>query len=208
MKRLVSCYYRGGYPFESLAEQVTDTEECGELTPDDILVVWGGGDIHPSLYGRANVHTWADDHPSARDKYEWAWMKRAQRAGSIIVGVCRGAQMLCALAGGRLIQHVENHGGSHIVHVKDGEDVVANSLHHQMMYPFDVDHELVAWTDVRSPVHWDVTPEGEQIQTEMTVEPELVLFPKLRGVGVQWHPEMMRQNAPATELVFNCIKRM
>lgn len=95
--------------------------------------------------------------------------------------------MLCAAAGGYLIQHVDNHtGGSHLAECNDGDFVVVNSYHHQMQYPFDVEHEMLMWTEPRSPRH--LTGHGS---VTVEVEPETVYYPKIRGFAPQWHPEWL-----------------
>ncbi len=174
-----------------------------DLDKNDVLVVWGGADISPSLYSKAvGKRTGAGVELSKRDAYEWALMQRASKLGIPIIGVCRGAQMLCALAGGFLIQDVTNHGSSHQVITDRNERIPVNSLHHQMMYPFEVDHQMLAWTDTpRSQHYLDVdTP------IEVPVEPEAVLFPKVNGLALQWHPEFLDEEHPSTKWVFERMK--
>lgn len=204
-KRLVSGYYEDYYPFMGLSfiSGCHTTSDPNELNENDVLVIWGGADISPSLYNKAvSKKTWADDRPSRRDQIEWALMQRAKELGIPIIGVCRGAQMLCALAGGFLIQHVDNHGGTHPVITVDGEEIITNSIHHQMMYPFDVKHEMLASIpNQRSRIHLDVDTD-----IPVPVEPEYVYFPEVKGFAIQWHPEMMNDNSPATQYVLRTIE--
>lgn len=200
--RLVSVYYDAGYPFDTLPG-VTSSKTLRsplDIFEGDILVVWGGADISPSLYGSAvSQHTYASAEPSKRDAIEWAGINRAVSLGVPIMGVCRGAQMLCARAGGKLIQHLDNHAGmDHMVTTPDGTQLEVNSIHHQMMYPFDVEHEMLAYSsEVLSSVHYDVNT-----NCNVPCEPELVWFPAIKGMAVQWHPEMMDTDSPATQYVF------
>lgn len=175
-----------------------------ELQENDVLVVWGGADISPSLYNKAvSSRTGAGDQPSYRDKYEWGLMQRAKEMGLPIVGVCRGAQMLCALAGGFLIQDVKNHGGSgHYITTHNDLSLKVNSIHHQMMYPFEVDHKMLATTpEILSPHHLDVDTD-----IDIPCEPEAVWFPEVKGLAIQWHPEFMEKSAPSTKWVFEQMK--
>jgi gamma-glutamyl-gamma-aminobutyrate hydrolase PuuD len=111
--------------------------------------------------------------------------------------------MLCALAGGFLIQHVNNHSGYHPVVTEDGYEFTVNSIHHQMMYPFDVEHEILAKTQKNlSAVHYD-----EDNKIVMPFEPEYVYFPTVKGFAVQWHPEMMDDDSPATQYVLDTIEQ-
>jgi putative glutamine amidotransferase len=202
---LYSAIFKDFYPFDQFG-LFTDYQSIVDpdlLDGPGMLVVWGGEDISPSLYNcKVSKYTGATMLPSRRDQIEWRLMKRAVEIGMPIIGICRGAQMLCALAGGKLIQHVQNHGGYHNVNTFDGKELLVNSLHHQMMYPFEVDHEMVAWSsDVRSSVHYDV-----DVSVDVEVEPEFVYFPKVKGYAVQWHPEMMRENAEATSYICSFMK--
>lgn len=203
--RLVSAIYDDFYPFDEMpgVESCISTMDPAALQDGDVLVVWGGADISPALYNhKVSQETWAEDYPSHRDRIEWALMNRAKELNIPIIGVCRGAQMLCALAGGYLIQHVNNHGGNHKIETNDGKELVVNSLHHQMMYPFEVDHELIAWA---SPKRSDVYVK-EDTKVTVDVEPEFVYFPKVKGFAMQWHPEMMTFPHKSTEYVFDKIR--
>lgn len=200
MKTLVSAIYQDGYPFDILFKEVITTLDPNDLKENQVLVVWGGEDISPTLYKKkVSSMTWADRNPSVRDKIEWALMKRAAEIGIPIIGVCRGAQMLCALAGGYLIQHIENHSGSHRIKTVDGKNLKVNSIHHQMMMPSNTNHELVAWTDIpRSDVYYD-----EDKLVKVPNEPELIYFNDVKGFGIQWHPEMMPVDHPTTNYLFD-----
>lgn len=203
--RLVSAVYNGCYPFHNLAmfDAFDATTKAKELTDGDALVVWGGGDISPSLYGReCGKYTGASDIPSGRDAIEWNLMNRAAELGLPIIGVCRGAQMLCALAGGHLIQHIDGHGHcDHQVATADNRLIKTNSIHHQMMYPFDVEHDMLAWMPIRlSEVYFDVNTDVGS--TGVPVEPECVWFPKVRGMAVQWHPEGLNIHSQANQWLF------
>ncbi len=205
MSRLVSAYYDEFFPFDGLKEweSLFSTSNPGDLKEGDVLVVWGGADISPSLYNKeVSRHTGADDRPSRRDAIEWALMQRAKELGCPIIGVCRGAQMLCALAGGHLIQHVNRHGGTHAVITIEGDTFNTNSIHHQMMYPWNVKHVMLASIKEQlSDVHMDVNT-----NVEVPEEPEFVYFPEVKGYAIQWHPEMMHSHSPATQYIFNKFK--
>lgn len=203
-KRLVSAIWADFHPFIHITKRDDHigTIDPDDLRPDDILIVHGGADIHPSLYNKGrSSRSGAYELPSRRDLQEWNLMQRARELGVPIIGICRGGQMLCALAGGFLIQHVDNHGGRHLVVTNDGQSFQTNSIHHQMMYPFDVEHELVAWVPQQlSPRHLDVDTD-----IQMPCEPEFVYFPQVKGFAIQWHPEMMHEESPANQYVLNYI---
>ena len=160
-----------------------------------------------------------------RDKLEWSLIQRAIEMGIPIFGVCRGAQMLCAAAGGWLIQNVRGHAGwgGHDVLTHDGQRFTVNSIHHQMMVPDDVEHELVAWSSERVSEKYvqgqpgavaygigtygsDGKPKDDSwTPPEGWREAEFVYFPKINGYAIQWHPEGMPTRSPATQYILNYI---
>ena len=203
MKVLYCAYYKcDGYPFHDLADVVEAVKnpEKDMTETDSALVVWGGADISPKLYNHPQSRTtWPSE---TRDDVEWAAMKQAVKLGIPIIGVCRGAQMLCALAGGYLIQDVSNHAGSgHYVETYDGHMLLVNSLHHQMLAIEDTEHELLAWSAPNRSQRYIYKDDLEWAPPKDFKEPEFVHFPTVKGLAVQWHPEMMAPDAPATQFV-------
>jgi gamma-glutamyl-gamma-aminobutyrate hydrolase PuuD len=160
----------------------------------DAVVIWGGADISPSIYGeKPSLYSGASEELSYRDRVEKEVCEAAITTGIPIIGVCRGAQLLCALAGGKLVQHVTGHHDDHRMTTDDGRVITTTSVHHQMMYPWDVEHKLIAWASKsRSTVY--AGPGSDNI-TELprndsgVIEPEVVYFPKIRGLAIQGHPE-------------------
>lgn len=180
------------------ASQRVTAEDIQNGADIDALVIWGGADISPSLYG-AGVAKWCGAGPdlSTGDRIEADAIRASIERGIPIIGVCRGAQLCCALAGGKLIQHVDGHaGGGHEITDTKGNKVITSSVHHQMMYPWDVDHELIAWSSSRRSrvYHTDLTDYDDVASQK--VEPEIVWFPKIKALAIQGHPEFMAENDP------------
>lgn len=212
MKLIYSALYADDcHPFNALCDKVDYAKNPDDLKEhDSALVIWGGSDIHPGYYNHPMHRT---THPGGlRDRLEWSLMQRAIELGIPIFGVCRGAQMLCAAAGGYLIQDVKNHVGHHTVHTAEGSFEV-NSIHHQMMCweGTKVEAELLAWSPVRLSINTDRTPyygyrDNEQfVPPEGWQEPEFVYFPKIHGYAIQWHPEGMRSESEATKFILKTI---
>jgi len=152
----------------------------------DAILFEGGSDIHPSLYNDPNTDSFVGDMPSRRDLFEVEAFKDAVRKRALVIGVCRGAQLACAMAGGKLVQHVNNHGGAHPVVTADGKQFDVSSVHHQQMYPWDVEHDMLAW----SADQYSDCYKGANINyAKHQVEPEAVYFPQIRALAFQWHPE-------------------
>lgn len=170
-----------------------------------ILILHGGQDIAPSLYKKGRSRwSGADTHPSARDLIEWALMKEAIKQKILIFGICRGFQMICAKAGGFLYQDVDNHAyGNHQITTNKDERFVVNSMHHQMVAPWDVKHELLAVSEPLTTTVYDV---DNVVQPE--VEVESAYFPDIHAFGVQWHPECMPAKCPAGKWIEKEVNRL
>ncbi len=164
-----------------------------QVTPEDImagkvdaLVIWGGADISPTIYGEpVEPGCGATAFLSHRDQIEVGVTDAAIKAGIPILGICRGAQLLCAMAGGKLYQDVHGHFGDHEITTHEGESYVTSSVHHQMMNMENMkpeDYQLLAWSTKHR------TKPSDGVDGE---EPEVVYFPKIKGLAIQGHPEFM-----------------
>lgn len=190
-------------PFKALFNRSINLRYAKDLSECDAIVLWGGEDISPSLYEEERFRNSGPAAPSARDTFEWELINMAVSANIPIIGVCRGAQMLCAYAGGKLIQDVDGHGnGSHMITTDEGGDFLVTSCHHQMMYPFDINHKMLAWSKVHRSTHYNPqnTAHSAALDKHHVVEPEVVYFPDIKGFGVQCHPEW---HFSGPELQFN-----
>lgn len=214
---LATCLYGPnppGYPFNKLFSgpvRTLTTSFC-DLTDVDAIVLWGGEDISPALYGqKPNKFCEAGPVPSRRDLFEWGLMQEAKQRGIPLIGVCRGAQIMCAFAGGTLAQDVSNHQSGHTIVTIDGEMFHAPGSHHQMLIPPD-DAEVLAWAAhlpngaPRAPFY---IGEGDAITyfPYKHREPEVVYFPSIKGIGFQYHPEWDRGHVEkCVEYSLNIVK--
>lgn len=223
-----ACFDYPSTPFDSLTRtgKVTPVLYPGDMTNfDSALIVWGGADISPDLYKHPTSARCAPYSPR-RDRLEWDLMKEAVEMEIPIIAVCRGAQMACAAAGGFLLQDVNRHAGNgHSVKTSDGKKFWTNSLHHQMMVPYHTEHELVAWAEetvgapyvfkddkMFNPVEYGYSNAADAAETDKWREPEFVYFKKLfdkpaAAYAIQWHPEMMADDVPATRYILQYIKK-
>lgn len=174
-------------PFLGIFDLTEDIQEA------HCLMLTGGEDVNPATYGEpAGRFTYFTD----RDAYELDAFKTAQARGIPTIGICRGAQFLCAMAGGSLVQHVTGHTRGHPIVTKDGEEYVMSSLHHQMLRPEKTEHVMIAWSkEALSTCYLDGNNQ-EVYGHAKPREPEIVFFPKIKGLGIQGHPEMLPMNHP------------
>lgn len=121
--------------------------QCGmqkatTIEESEIVVFVGGEDIDPRLYDEPALKcTWFS---TERDTVEeWAYHK-AKKLNKMMFGICRGAQFLHAMNGGKLWQDVKNHGSSHmIVDIEDNVELPTSSMHHQMLQ-YNENMDLIA----------------------------------------------------------------
>lgn len=173
--------------------------------PDEVsLVVFtGGADISPSLYGHKPSRL--TSCTAKRDVEEMLAYRRARKHNLPIAGICRGAQFLCAMAGGSLYQHVEGHGFcGHHVRTWDDRVIYVTSTHHQMQNPPE-DSIVLAWADpARSEVY---IGESDKKLPPPVVEYECVYYPTINALGMQYHPEMMSEHTQGFRFAEELIDR-
>ena len=185
--------------------------EVRELSPEedvlpaalaglDGVMLTGGPDVRPSLYGAETTHATVEINDT-RDAYELPLAKAALDRGLPLLAICRGVQVLNVAAGGTLIQDLPSECASdlnhsittpataiaHDVTVAPGtclagvfapqltadNRMAVNSRHHQAVGVVAPGFSVSA-----------VAPDG-------TIEAIEAVTPPAHGfcVGVQWHPE-------------------
>ena len=154
----------------------------------DLVVFLGGADVNPKLYNENPVEevTYWDQ---TRDAREQTVFEACKAKGIPMFGICRGAQFLHVMNGGTLWQHVDNHGGQHLIYDID-EDVLvsASSTHHQMM-KFNDEMVLIAVTD--EPVASFVKNEEgvSDVSDDHIIEVEACYYDQTKCLCIQGHPE-------------------
>jgi len=168
----------------------------------DVLILPGGSDIDPSIYGKKNYKSHISEYSLERDKREIALYKDAVKKGKPVFGICRGLQLISALNGLTLIQDM-NHFSSHPITVRDDDmnftkEIIVNNAHHQCVWTenkLEGDNFVVyGYTNLSKNHHYQ---EDEIIHC--TVEPEIIWFPKTKSLGVQFHPEWMTTGCTYTD---------
>jgi len=105
----------GGIPV-LLPPQAADSSHL--LTRLDGLILSGGGDINPVLYGGESDPTVYLVN-AERDTFELALAKAALTTTIPVLGICRGMQLLNVATGGDLVLHVPDVYGDRTLHRLD-----------------------------------------------------------------------------------------
>lgn len=170
------------------------------LSSADGLLLTGGADLQPCLYGEARLRAANLDKPVPdRDQLEWDLLVEAQRLRLPVFGICRGHQMVNVFLGGALFQDIElqtgRRGHDNFVDRGFALDHLAHEVHSS-----GVAHPLARWVDgFRSPAvnsrhHQAVKVPGSglvaiALATDGTLEATAFAEPDWWVASVQWHPE-------------------
>ena len=191
--------------FRGNSVQVT---KPSDLTPQiGAIIFWGGEDISPSIYNKEpNFYSEATSLPSRRDLLELTLMGEARLKEIPMIGVCRGAQLLCAFAGGELYQHVPGHkASSHTITCRGVDYYSVPADHHQMMCPPE-DAHVLGWATIKqSSGYYDEKNVYKSFPVGFK-EPEIVWFPSIKALGIQPHPEWAHENHSFVQLCLDLCK--
>lgn len=161
------------------------------------VIVWcGGADIGPALYHEPALPTTHFDEK--RDARELALYYEHPKAFK--VGVCRGAQFLNVMSGGKMWQHIDNHaGGNHdVFDTRTGKTLSVNSIHHQeMILAHGGDLLLTANVATEKKSHNKGWRKGTAASANADVE--AMWYPLTSSFGVQYHPEWMPFDSDGTQ---------
>src|SRR5215510_986292 len=81
----------------------------------DGLLLTGGGDVRPAIYG-AVAHPTFDAAEPGRDEFEIELVRLARAADLPVFAICRGLQVLNVARGGTLIQDIPDEVGTTVNH--------------------------------------------------------------------------------------------
>jgi len=198
----------GGVPMPLGPESDAAARDAAFVNMDGLLLT-GGADLDPSLYGEA-AHPAVQVEP-ARDDLELAAWRAARQRGVPVLGICRGFQAINVFSGGTLVQHIEGHDDpttapvGHPLHLDPTSQLAAilgeteplsftdvNSYHHQAIRPEDLAPGLRAT---------GTAPHEGAILVE-ALEPE---DPDDWLVGVQCHPERPELIGPEFERLWRAF---
>ncbi len=168
----------------------------------DGLLLTGGGDVHPQLYGKALSSSRGIS--LERDLFEIRLIQGALERDMPILGICRGHQILNVAHGGTLQdlkaneELAKNHGpslksfGAHFVKITANSNLAGiigertlqvNSFHLQAIAEVGEDLRVCA-----------IAPDGVVEAVERT--------DRRMVIGIQWHPEIMAIGDSSHQAIF------
>jgi len=183
------------------------------IPPDDIdadvldridgLIIAGGADVDPALYG-SELLPGTDAPRLDRDAGEVLLYRAARDRDLPVLGICRGMQVMAVASGGRLVQDIPSELGSGIHRERPGEFVDHQAKFVSGSKVADIVGEA---TVVNSSHHQAVVDAGTLTVTGWAEDDtiESIEDPTARFVlGLQWHPEARDEERVFTAFVKAC----
>jgi len=202
-----SSLYYVSYLNEKYEVIVHKTKDVKDVKDIDLVLFTGGEDVNPAHYGE-NVGKFTSINKSRDDKEIDTFYRF--REHSLLLGICRGNQLLTVLSGGKLIQHVEGHGRDHSMILNNRMKYNITSSHHQMIYPFDLNeksYELIAYSEYfQSKTYLN----GDNKEVELSknfLEPEIVYYKNTNALCIQGHPEWSHCERRTSSMCLNLIDK-
>ena len=173
----------------------------------DALVLSGGQDVSPLLYGEEPHINLGRTYP-VRDAYELALIEEAYRQRKPILAICRGIQILNVAFGGTLYQDIQSQypestilhvqktmpsTATHTIEIAEGSELskifgtktAINSYHHQAVKDLAPNFKAVAWSSDGLIEAFESNEEGQYV------------------LAIQGHPETMVNDDEGMQELFN-----
>lgn len=185
-------------PVENLIPQVLDRL--------DGLVLTGGGDISPTLYGGNAAHPELYGQNEVRDRYDLALINTALPRQIPILAICRGMQMLNVACGGNLHAHLPEAFGETVTHrshvpgpLQHSVTICPKSRLSGIVGPDPM--EIVSWH------HQAIDQVGEGLEVAAIAADRVIEALEIPEhywcIAVQWHPELVSKDYPRQEALWS-----
>jgi len=166
---------------------------CRAMNEVDALLITGGRDIHPKMYGEEPEGEVELETPE-RVERDAACIKLAKKSGMPVLAICYGMQILNVVEGGTLYQDM----GPDIVpyHREPGRDYIEHDV---LIEPGTFLEKILGAQriTVRSSHHQSIKEPGAGfVVSARCARGEIVEAIEREGafcLGVQWHPERHEQ---------------
>jgi putative glutamine amidotransferase len=184
--------------------RVLETDDNPRSVLDEIhgVLMTGGGDVDPALYGEERHPATADAEPG-RDEFELDLVRGALAADLPLLAICRGVQVLNVATGGTLVQDLPAAGFTRLPHeVPEPKDRDCHGI--QIERGTKLSQLMGRGSDpatacrVNSRHHQAINHPGRGLVVAAKSDDgviEAVEKPDARFcLGVQWHPENFWQS--------------
>ena len=209
-RRYLEALERAGAIPVPLDDATPASARAEALAEMDGLLISGGADIDPALYGEAAAGSRTPD--PGRDALDLEAYRVATARNVPVLGVCRGLQAINAFTGGRLVQHLDDHesapypspgvtrhrldlvAGTRLgVILGETSELEVNSYHHQAVSRAGLAPGL---RESASAPHPEA---GELIEAVEAADPDRWL------IGIQCHPERTESSSPVMERLWTAF---
>ena len=186
-------YVKAGGGIPVLAGTVTEEEAEQIAGSFDGLVVTGGGDCDPVLYGEENKHSEIVEHDI--DMSDILLYKAFVKAGKPVLGICRGIQLINIAEGGSLIQDIPSEPERYMEHNQRNlpDHPVGTTAHSCTFVQGSVLHEIFSDShEVNTYHHQAIRRLAEGFRASAYSTDGLIEgIEKENVTAVQWHPERL-----------------
>jgi putative glutamine amidotransferase len=201
-KLVEAVYAAGGEPLSvhpsAPGGTVSDADVARRLAFADGVLLPGGGDLHPASYGGAQ-HESLYDMDREQDAFDLAVARWCLQAGTPLLAICRGMQVVNVAMGGTLVQDMprqHRHVRSELAlqpgtaaHRVLGRDVATISCYHHQ-----------ALDRIGAGLRPTACAEDGVVEAIELTEPGAGWF-----LAVQWHPEDTAADDPAQQRLFDAL---
>jgi putative glutamine amidotransferase len=185
-------YLAGGLPV--LVPAIDDEAYCREAVRRlDGLLLPGGDDVHPSLYGQP-LHPRTRLVTPRRQAADMALIRAALDADLPLMGICYAAQVINVALGGDMIQDIPDQVRTEIAHAKKWPDT---AFHRIRIEPGTILHGIIGADEIET--------NSSHHQANLRVAPPLIISARADDgiiecvestrhrfvLGIQWHPERL-----------------
>ena len=209
-RRYLEALERSGAVAIAVDDGMPAEQRAAALAHMDGLLISGGADLDPSLYGGSQVGS--RDPDPGRDAVDAEAYRVATAAGMPILGVCRGLQAINVFSGGSLVQHLDGHESAPYPEpavTRHGLDLVGGTMLATILgeaadlqvnsYP----HQAVAATGLAPGLRASATAPhpgaGDLVEALESTDPDRWL------IGVQCHPERTESSPPVMERLWSAF---
>lgn len=178
----------------------------------DGLILSGGADVAPALYGDGAVHPDTYGVDGLRDAFELQLIAGARERDLPVFCICRGIQILNVALGGTLHQHLPEDVPSETEHRQQKAGIAKDDISHGVSpTPGGIVERIYGATrfGVNSFHHQAIKALAPGMTVEAVSDDGLVEAVSVPGqsfmLGVQWHPEMMFERHPEQLAPFRAL---